>query len=189
MKSMLAQLRGFSRQLFWVLVFTLAGCTQPTFNPMDEPATLPTKIEGASDKTRIDLQRQLNQKSVRTITIGQGYLINIPAKKLFYLNSPRLTQVSYGTLQTVAAYLKQFRKVEVHVTAFSSPTSDEARDRALSRARAKEVAEYLWSQGIDSRFIFDQGLGCDKPISASCGVGKDTSLNARVEISFRETLV
>jgi intracellular multiplication protein IcmN len=188
-KSMLAQLRGFSTQFFWVLVFILAGCAQPTYEPMDDSDSLPRKIDGASDKTRIELQRKLNQKSIRTITIGQGYLINIPAKNLFYLNSPRLTAASYETLQNVVAYLKQYRKVEVHVTAFSSPSLNDDRDRALTRARAKEVAEYLWSQGIDSRFIFDQGLGSEKPISSNCGVGNDTSLNARVEISFRETLV
>ena len=83
--------------------------------------------------------------------------------------------------------MQQFRKITIHVNAFSSQFVSERREHALTLARAKTVAEYLWSQGIDSRFIFTQGSGSDKPIVVSKG-GGDLSPNARIEISFRRAL-
>ena len=49
------------------------------------------------------------------------------------------------------------------------------------------VGEYFWSQGIDSRFIFTQGLGSDKPV-VSFTQGGDSSPNARIEITFRDAV-
>lgn len=61
------------------------------------------------------------------------------------------------------------------------------RERALTLARSRVVSEYLWSQGVDSRIIFTQGLGSDKPIT-SYTLGGDRSPNARVEITFRRAV-
>jgi intracellular multiplication protein IcmN len=61
------------------------------------------------------------------------------------------------------------------------------RERALTLARSRVVGEYLWSQGVDSRFIFTQGLGSDKPIMRFTQ-GGDFSLNSRIEITFRDSV-
>ena len=61
------------------------------------------------------------------------------------------------------------------------------REHALTQARAREVADYLWSQGIDTRFIFTQGSGSDKPIGAFIERG-DASPNSRIEITFRQAV-
>ena len=63
-----------------------------------------------------------------------------------------------------------------------------AREKALSLARANNVANYLWTQAIGARFIAAHGQGSDKPIVSRCLQG-DHSLNARVEITFRPILV
>ncbi len=60
-------------------------------------------------------------------------------------------------------------------------------NRALTLARARAVGDYLWSQGVDSRFIFTHGLGSDKPIVAFTEKG-DKSPNSRIEITFRDAV-
>lgn len=174
--------------LAFVVVVLITGCqsAQPTF--LDEPERLPAKVESASDVTIDKLQKQLNKHGIRIIYMGDNYLISIPSSMLFATQSPRLTWDSYSFLNNIVCYLQQFRKVAITITAYSSKCISEARELALTRARAVAVADYLNSQGIDSRFIFTKGAGSDKPISID-GLQNDESVNSRIEITFRHTVI
>lgn len=152
-----------------------------------DPPTLPCKVRNACDAVVVKYMKRFQKRGIKVITIGQDYLISIPAKALFEDQSPHLMWGSYGLLNDVAIFLKQFRKVAITVTSFSSQYVSVQRERSLTIARSRVVAEYLWSQGIDSRFIFTQGLGSDKPI-VSITQGGDTSANARIEITFRDAV-
>ena len=181
---------GFLRNLIGLIagvaLLSSAGCKKPG-SIIFEQAKLPYKVAGASDSDIISLQDQLNKHGVRIITMGQDYMVSIPSDALFPSESPQLTWGSYGLLNDVACYLRQFRKVSVTVTAFSRKCASPRREHALTLARARAVGDYLWSQGINSRFIFTQGLGSDKPIVAYRR-GCDQSFNTRVEIIFRRAV-
>lgn len=177
------------RVLLVLIFFGLSGCNRNSSWINDDVPPLPSRINGAADKLVIDLQKKLSQNHIQVITIGQEFMVSAPAKILFYDESPRITWAAYDQLNDIAYFLRQFRKVEVHINAYSSKYQSVERERALTTARARAVARYLGSQGIDSRFIFTQGMGSDKPILATCGLGGDKSPNARVEIIFRETIV
>lgn len=155
--------------------------------PDKEDPKLPCKVRGACDATVMKYLKTLNKKGIRVITMGQDYLVVIPASALFEDQTPHLKWASYGLLNNVASFLKQFRKVAVNVTSYSSKYISVRRERALTLARSRVVGEYLWSQGIDSRFVFTQGLGSDKPIMGYTQ-GGDSSSNARVEITFRDAV-
>lgn len=87
----------------------------------------------------------------------------------------------------VIAFLKQFRKIAVNVSAYVTCYQSVHRTEALSRARAAVVANYLWEQGIDTRLLIVAGMGAKHPI-ATCGPRGDKSLNSRVEITFRDAV-
>lgn len=169
-----------------LLLLLMAGCQSRTGNP-DNLIKLPTHVDGASDAQIIKLQTRLNKDGVRVITIGQDYLLSIPSALIFPEQSPQLTWESYQLLNDIVCFLQQFRKVNVNVTAFSSKYVSPQREHALTLARARAVAEYLWSQDIDSRFVFTQGLGSDKPMGAF-GQNKDNSPISRIEITFRRAI-
>lgn len=181
---------GFWGKATWLaalmVLLTLSGCHKKFWIAPTQRA-LPYKVAGASDPAMMNLQASLNRKGVRVITIGQDYLISIPSKALFPNELPQLTWGSYGLLNLVVCYLKQFRKIAINVTAYSNKCISAKRDRALTLARARAVGDYLWSQGIDSRFIFTRGLGSDKPIVAQAGKD-DASQNSRIEITFRDAV-
>jgi intracellular multiplication protein IcmN len=181
---------GFSSKTTWLaalmILLVLSGCQKKVWVGSEEPR-LPYKVAGASDPTMMTLQKRLNKKGVRVITIGQDYLISIPSSALFPNESPQLMWDSYALLNVVVCYLKQFRKIAINVTAYSNKCVSAKRDRALTLARARAVGDYLWSQGIDSRFIFTRGLGSDKPIIAYELKG-DKSQNSRIEITFRDAV-
>lgn len=169
-----------------MILLTMTGCHKRRW--ITEPTqTLPYKVTGACDASMITKQARFNKEGVRVITIGQDYLISIPSGYLFPNESPQIKWGSYALLNAVVCYLKQFRKVAVTVTAFSNKCVSAKRDYALTLARARAVGDYLWSQGIDSRFIFTQGLGSDKPIVAFTQEG-DKSPNSRIEITFRDAV-
>ncbi|MFA5959479.1 MAG: type IVB secretion system protein IcmN/DotK [Tatlockia sp.] len=167
----------------------VAGCKTKVYQPEENAALkLPRKVAGAEDRAIIQLQKTLSRCGVTVITIGQDYLISIPAPALFPNQSPELTWASYGLLNNVVKFLKQFRKVAVNVTSYTGKYISPKREHALTLARSRSVADYLWSQGVDTRFIFTEGLGSDKPIM-SLTSGGDKTRNARIEITFRDAIV
>jgi intracellular multiplication protein IcmN len=182
---------GFYSKTTWLAalmaLLALTGCCHKEKLRIDDPPKLPFKVSGARDRVVILKQAKFNKKGVRVISMGQDYLISIPSTDLFANESPRILWSSYALLNAVACYLKEFRKVAINVTAFSSKCVSAKRDRALTLARARAVGDYLWSQGVDSRFIFTQGLGSDKPIGVFTQTG-DKSPNSRVEITFRDAV-
>lgn len=167
----------------------LIGCHTKVYRPLDDdPPNLPRRVEGTDDKVAIKLQKSLTRCGVAVITVGQDYLISIPSYALFPNQSPHLTWRSYGLLNQVARFLKEFRKIGVNITAYSGRYVSDRREHALTLARARTVADYLWSQGIDSRFIFTEGAGSEKPIM-SFSRGGDKTPNSRIEITFRNAIV
>lgn len=152
-----------------------------------DASQLPQQV-ALGDAEIMALEQRLALQGVHITSIGQDYLLNIPASSLFGDQSPRLTRESYQQLNEIACYLRQFRIVGLNVAAFTSHYVSQKREHALSLARAQTVANYLWSQGIESRLLFTQGMGSDKPIMITSRQG-DKSPNVRVEITFRRTIV
>ena len=172
--------------LIFLASLALIGCWRGGL-PIDF-IKVPKKVPGTADAKAVVLQKKLANQGVQVITIGQDYLIAIPSSALFPDQSPQLTWQSYVVLNQVVAYLRQFRKVAVNVTAYSSQYVSTQRENALTLARAKVISRYLWSQAIDSRFIFAEGAGREKPISGYLA-GGDQSLNSRIEITFRDAII
>lgn len=168
-----------------IALASISSCHR--YTPEDNRPKLPCKVQGACDATIMKSLRSLNKRGIKVATMGQNYMISIPASALFTDQSPHLTWSSYSVLNQVAAFLKQFRKVAINVTSYSSKYVSPQREHALTIARSRVVGEYLWSQGIDTRFVFTEGLGSDKPITTYVQ-GGDKSPNARIEITFRRAI-
>lgn len=190
MRRLRVGLFNFSTWHATLLAFLfLLGCHKKVYHPLDDdPLLLPRKVEGTDDKAIMKIQKSLTHCGVAVITIGQDYLISIPSASLFPNQSPQLTWASYGLLNNVVRFLKQFRKVGVNVTGFTGKYVSDRREHALTLARARAVGDYLWSQNIDSRFIFTEGEGSDKPIMGFTR-GGDKTPNSRIEITFRDAIV
>lgn len=169
----------------------VCGCYHPR-NPLpldNDNYKLPSKVADTSDAKVIRMMQDFNRtKVVTVVATGSDYLISMPSAALFPAQSPRLTWQSYALLNQIAVFMKQFRKVGVTITAYSSKYVSAKREQALTAQRARAVGDYLWSQGVDSRFIFTEGAGSDKPITAYAD-GGDNSPNSRIEITFRDTIV
>jgi intracellular multiplication protein IcmN len=171
--------------LFIVSFGLLDGCQ--LFRPaaIAEPRKLPTNVNDGSDMAISTMYKKLTNEGVQIKTIGQMYLISIPARLIFAEQSPKINWNSYEVLNDIACYLQLFRKITVHVNAFGSCYRSTNRTYALTLARAKAVGNYLWEQNIETRMVFTEGVGNDKPIVAELQC-TDSSPNARIEIVFRQ---
>lgn len=176
------------RPFLALMILLLAACRGPQFIPPSDSPKLPAKVTRYADQSIVAIQARLEKQGVKVISIGQEYLLSIPSAYLFANQSPNLTWGSYGILNEVVCYLQQFRKVAINVTGYSSKYRSSQREKALTLTRARAVGDYLWSQGIDSRFIFTSGAGSDKPIMSLMS-GGDKSANSRIEITFRRAIV
>lgn len=167
----------------------MSGCQRLFSNAsVQDPPQLPTNIHDGSDAQIAALYKKLTNEGVRIETMGQMYLLSIPASVLFPEQSPRIRWRSYAVLNDIVCYLQLFRKIAVHVNSYGSCYRSKDHTYALSLARARAVGSYLWSQDIDSRMVFTEGLGDGKPIVADVKCS-DSSANARIEVVFRQLLV
>jgi len=173
--------------VFLMVSLLLLGCHKNQLNWASLIPKLPYKTEVATDQAAVDLRKKLEKKGLTVITMGQDYLISIPSSRLFPDESPQLNWAAYPLLNDVVCYLQQFRMIAVNITGYSAQYMSVNREKALTLARAKAIANYLWSQGIDSRLLFTEGLGSDKPIIGAARQ-VDRSPNSRIEITFRHVI-
>lgn len=183
--------RGILHTACLMLFLVCLSACQSSATPgiiQDEPK-LPEQV-AMGDSEIVMLEKRLTERGVQIVSIGQNYLLSIPAATIFGDQSPQLTWASYDELNEIACYLRQFRKVGVNITAYTSHYVSKEREHALSLARAEAVSNYLWSQGIEARLLFAEGMGTEKPIVSRVrsGLG-DKSPNSRIEITFRRTIV
>ncbi len=143
-----------------------------------------------TDKRTRRLAEKLKKDGVDIVTVGQDYRIIVPIQKLFFNTSPKVMPTAFGTLNLIVDYLKQYRKVTVRVSAFSSD-SDSARAGALSLARARTVADYIWSQDVDARLVYTQAHSVEGGLDC-CKQEVDRALEdsrSHLEITFRNRIL
>ncbi len=131
------------------------------------------------------LQAQLARDGVQVIQLGDEHRLIIPGRILFYGKSPRVMWRSYAMLNHVADYLTLFPKIAVRVAGYTNSCGTALRNLAVSRARAQNVAKYLWSQDVDARLMYAIGFGSSDPIASNNKISGQQQ-NDRIEITFRQ---
>ena len=153
--------------------------TVPIRMPKD-PATLRIMIE--------HIERDLSEMGVRVINVGEDYLITIPSDSLFIGNSPRIQAASYAILNKVMLYLSCFDKVSVKVAAYTDDEQVDRRSHALTKAQARNVANYFWNGGVQARLLYAKGYGEAEPITLR-QTPDGRRQNRRLEVIFRKVHV
>ena len=173
--------------LLILLFFGLLACGSRQNYRDYEQLSLPTHLEPV-DSQKLQLEQRLTLHRVQVIQMGQHVLIDIPSALVFNQQSPKINVHAYEVLNEVACYIKTYRKVEVNVNVHDFCIDKQQRMLALTRAQASTVANYLTSQGIDSRLVIIRGLGNDKPIMKN-ECNQNVLANSRIEISFKDEII
>jgi len=98
----------------------------------------------------------------------------------FDLDKATLRPESYLQLHEISAELKRKNTLKVEIRGYTDSSGNEPHNIQLSKARAKAVADYLVSTGIERSRITYGGYGSAEPVSVS-----QPELNRRVEFVFK----
>ncbi|MCB1844865.1 MAG: OmpA family protein, partial [Halioglobus sp.] len=102
----------------------------------------------------------------------------------FENNSDRLTEASRSILDEVVETLRSVQTDAVTVRAHTDSAGSDAYNLGLSVRRARTVADYLVTHGIDESHIRSEGLGEAQPV-ADNDTAAGRAQNRRVELLWR----
>lgn len=116
---------------------------------------------------------------------GRGCALGIVLENIqFRLNSGELTAESQAILDKVAASLKARGDItSVMVIGHTDASGAAAYNQSLSERRAKSVADYLVSQGVDRAVLGFKGMGESAPVADNTTV-EGRAKNRRVELKL-----
>jgi OmpA-OmpF porin, OOP family len=116
---------------------------------------------------------------------GRGCALGIVLQNVhFQLNSGELTGDSKATLDKVAKSIKARSDIKsILVIGHTDSTGKASYNQMLSEKRAKGVADYLVSQGVDGKILTSKGMGMTAPV-ADNGTSEGRAKNRRVELKL-----
>ncbi|MCL4109510.1 UNVERIFIED_CONTAM: hypothetical protein GTU68_038905 [Idotea baltica] len=124
--------------------------------------------------------RILPELRIETVKIGQ----KLEIKNIYYeADSIDLTDNSHEVLDEIYEFLKQNKEVKIEIGGHTNNLPPDEYCNTISSARAKSVAEYLYSKGIIENRITYIGYGKRNPI-ASNQTKEGRKRNQRVEIQI-----
>ncbi|QDC44048.1 OmpA family protein [Methylophilus medardicus] len=124
----------------------------------------------------------------------QNETVTVSAEKLFGFDKANLREEGRKVLEETAAKIKSNPEISaVVVTGHTDRIGSDAYNQKLSERRAKQVADYLIAQGVDSNIITSEGKGKTEPVVQCDGKKVSKKLisclqpNRRVEIRAEGT--
>ncbi|PHQ79546.1 MAG: hypothetical protein COB66_06635 [Coxiella sp. (in: Bacteria)] len=166
-------------------VTLLAGCSQP-------PKVKVTKwVHSKTQAVQQQRQHQLavlRAQGIQVFIQGESVTVVLPDEDVFVTNSANLRDEARELLNHVSKFIKTYSVVNIGVNAYSDDQAwagaPVGRKLAMTNRQAQVVASYLWSTGIDMRFMTTQGHSNNDSVAWN-GTPKGRNFNKRVELTFR----
>lgn len=145
-------------------------------------------VAGAGIGAYMDAQeRKLREQTAGTgvdvIRDGDNLLLRMPSGITFATDSSAVQPQFQPTLNEVASILAQYPKTYIDVLGHTDSDGADAYNQSLSERRARAVADYLASKGVQSARIATRGYGETQPIASNATV-EGKAANRRVEIKI-----
>jgi len=163
-----------------------APAPAPVVEPAPEPAPVAAIAPEPAPAPAPEPEPVKCTPTSETITVG--------AEKLFGFDKAALKAEGKSALDDAAAKIKANPEIKaVIVTGHTDRIGSDAYNQKLSERRAKQVADYLVSQGVDSALISASGKGESEPVVQCDGKKVNKKLisclqpNRRVEIRAEGT--
>lgn len=136
------------------------------------------------DKQEARLREQLRGTGVSVTRNGDVITLNMPSNITFASGQSAVKPEFYDVLNAVSLVLKEYNRTIVNVFGHTDSDGSDAFNQDLSEKRALSVAQYLISQGSDSRRYFVLGYGESQPIASNAtAVGKASNRRVEIEIT------
>lgn len=117
---------------------------------------------------------------VTPIEVGQTVNIDFI---YFETGKSKLKPTSFRSLNALVEFLNEYQNVTVEISGHTDNTGSQVMNQKISEQRAKAVADYVISQGINKDRIVSKGYSSKKP-KASNATAKGRAENRRVEFTI-----
>ncbi len=125
-------------------------------------------------------KRILPELTVANLREGQ----TVKMEELYFeADSFRITDISLPVIEELYDFMKQNNSVVIEVGGHTNNIPEHAFCDALSKARAKSVADYIVQMGIDPKRVYYKGYGKRNPIATNT-TSEGRAKNQRVEIKI-----
>ena len=129
------------------------------------------------------LRAQTAGTDVQVIRDGDNLVLNMPSGVTFATNQSAIQPQFRNTLDQVAQTLTSYEKTFIDVYGHTDSTGNDGINIPLSQNRARSVADYLTTRGVQSARMATQGFGASQPVADNTNeMGKQA--NRRVEIKI-----
>ena len=130
-----------------------------------------------------ELREQTAGTGVDVTSDGQSILVNLPNGVTFPVNSATVQPQFRPVLDQISENLARYPDSLIDVYGHTDSTGSDAYNQTLSENRARAVAGYMSSHGVNARRIQSQGFGETQPI-ADNATESGRAANRRVEIKI-----
>jgi len=135
------------------------------------------------DRQEAELRRQTAGTGVVVERDGNELLVSIPAGITFPINSADIQPQFRSTLDQIAQTLAQYPSTFIDVHGHTDPSGGDAINVPLSWNRARSVASYLESRGVQPQRIEVQGHGSSQPLPGNMNrTEAERAANRRVDL-------
>lgn len=133
------------------------------------------------DQQQRDLEAGLAGTGAEVERQGDQLLVTMPSQVTFATDSSQIQPQFYSALNNVAATLQQYPSSYIDVVGHTDATGEAAYNQRLSEMRARAVADYLISRGVNPARIAAYGQGESQPVATNeTEAGRQA--NRRVEL-------
>lgn len=135
------------------------------------------------DEQEAVLRQELRGTGVKVTRVGNKIVLDMPGNVTFKINSAGLRSRFFPVLDSVAKVAKHYKKTVLIVDGFTDSTGTAAYNLRLSRRRARAVASYLVSRGVNQQRIVAHGFGENYPIASNASP-RGRAENRRVSLTL-----
>ena len=121
---------------------------------------------------------QSNQQNINKLSVGSTLVLH---DIYFQFDRSVILQQSYKELTKLLELMQDNPKLRIEIGGHTDDKGSVEYNRRLSESRAKAVADYLISKGVDSKRLTYRGYGKSKPIEDN-STDEGRARNRRVEI-------
>ncbi len=172
-----------SRTLIAVTASVLVSACAQMGHPKPPPARGPSGVaERSLEAVKTELEPNGSGPGVSVASMDDGSLkANLPGDASFDKGSSAIKTAAQPPLYQLAQSLSRHPELHVRLIGYSDNSGDANFNLALSKNRARSVAEYLAAHGVDASRIAVEGKGSADPVDDNSSVS-GRARNRRVEI-------
>jgi outer membrane protein OmpA-like peptidoglycan-associated protein len=138
-------------------IFAFCGCSNPSPQYFEKITQIQKDDYFAAGTAKVLRSQGVSISSKSNSVIA----MKIPERLLFTANSANLLNTARPVLNNVVKYANYYEEESMRINSmyFSDPqkSSDNHKNLAISKERARQIEKYLWSQDINVSLIYSNG--------------------------------